>query len=218
MSGATPRGDEPGSRSRSGSLNRAVVVGMILFVAVLSLAIGLRRWRPSGEAVASEETVGRDRLVLREGRWMKTDETNAFTGRMVEFYPDGTLQSRSAVSNGVLHGISEGWWTNAVLAVRETFHEGRSHGVRTKWDMEGRRIAEADIRDGQIDGFHREWHTNGQLAVEVSMAGGKPQGVSRKWNSEGVLVGQWSLSNGVVVKSMTNAVELQALAQKGGEL
>lgn len=218
MSGATPRGDEPGSRSRSGSLNRAVVVGMILFVAVLSLAIGLRRWRASGEAVAGEETVGRDRLVLREGRWMKTDETNAFTGMMVEFYPDGTLLSRSAVSNGVLQGVSEGWWTNSVLAVRETFREGRSHGVRTKWDIEGRRIAEAGIRDGQIDGFHREWHTNGQLAVEVSMAGGKPQGVSRKWNSEGALVGQWSLSNGVVVASITNALELRALAQKGGGL
>jgi antitoxin component YwqK of YwqJK toxin-antitoxin module len=84
--------------------------------------------------------------------------------------------------------------------------------------MEGRRLFEVDIRDGRIDGFHREWHTNGQLAVEVSMAAGKPQGVSRKWNPEGTLVGQWSLSNGVVVTTVTNAVELLALAQKGGGL
>jgi len=218
MSGATPRGNEPGSRSRSGSFNRPAVVGGILFLALVAMVVGLRRWRTPGSVEAGVQTVGRDRLVLREGRWMKTDETNAFTGMMVEFYPDGTLLSRSAVSNGVLHGVSEGWWTNSVLAVRETFREGRSHGVRTKWDIEGRRIAEADIRDGQIDGFHREWHTNGQLAVEVSMAGGKPQGVSRKWNSEGALVGQWSLSNGVVVASITNALELRALAQKGGGL
>ena len=218
MSDDTLRGGELGSRSRPGSFNRPVVVVGILFLVLVSLVVGLRRWQTPGLVESGVETVGRDRLVLREGRWMKTDETNAFTGMMVEFYPDGTMQSRSAVSNGLLHGLSEGWWTNAVLAVREMFREGRSHGLRTKWDIEGRRIAEADIRDGRIDGFHREWHTNGQLVVEVTMAAGQPQGVSRKWNPEGALVGQWSLSNGVVVKSMTNAVELQALAQKGGGL
>lgn len=216
MSDHTPRGSEPGSRSRPGSFNRPAVVVGILFLALLALVVGLRRSQTPGLSEAGVETVGRNRLVLREGRWMKTDETNAFTGMIVEFYPDGTLQSRSAVSNGVLHGVSEGWWTNAVLAVRETFREGRSHGTRTKWDIEGRRIAEADIRDGQIDGFHREWHTNGQLAVEVSMAGGKAHGLARKWSLEGQLAGQWVLSNGAVVQAITNATELGALTQTGG--
>jgi hypothetical protein len=32
------------------------------------------------------------------------------------------------------------------------------------------------------------------------------------------MAGQWVLSNGVVVQAMTNAVELRALAQKGGQL
>jgi antitoxin component YwqK of YwqJK toxin-antitoxin module len=90
--------------------------------------------------------------------------------------------------------------------------------LRTKWDIEARRISEVDIREGRIDGFHREWHTNGQLAVEVAMASGLPSGQSRRWSPDGALVGQWLLSNGVVVKSMTNALELQALAQKGGGL
>jgi antitoxin component YwqK of YwqJK toxin-antitoxin module len=185
-------------------------------IAALMIVIGLRLGQGSRRVSEPLEQVGRERLVLREGRWMKTDKTNLFTGLMVDFYPDGTLQSRSAVSNGLLHGVSEGWWTNAVLAVRETFREGRSHGVRTKWDIEARRISETDIREGRIDGFHREWHTNGQLAVEAAMASGLPSGRSRRWSPDGALVGQWSLSNGVVVTSMTNAVELQALAQKGG--
>ncbi len=214
MSGATPRGREPGSRSRSGVLTR------VLFVsgAVLILGGGFYLAQGRRRSVPVIEEVGRDRLVLREGRWMKTDETNAFTGMMVEFYPDGTLQSRTVVSNGLLNGLSEGWWTNGVLAVRETFREGRSHGVRTKWGMSGNRISETHIQEGRIDGLHREWHTNGHLAVEVAMVAGKPQGLSRKWNPEGALVGQWSLSNGVVVATITNASELQALAQKGDGL
>jgi hypothetical protein len=52
----------------------------------------------------------------------------------------------------------------------------------------------------------------------MSMVEGKAHGIARKWNPEGVLLGQWSLSNGVVVATVTNAVELRALAQKGGGL
>ena len=216
MSDDTLRGGEPGSRSRPGSFNRPVVVVGILFLVLVSLVVGLRRWQTPGLVESGVETVGRDRLVLREGRWMKTDETNAFTGMMVEFYPDGTMQSRSAVSNGLLHGVSEGWWTNAVLAVRETFREGRSHGLRTKWDIEARRISETDIREGEIEGLHREWHTNGKPSMEVTMARGKAQGVARKWSLEGELAGQWVMSNGVVIQAITNATELGALTQTGG--
>ena len=216
MSDHTPRGGEPGSRSRPGSFNRPAVVVGILFLALLALVVGLRRSQTPGLSEAGVETVGRDRLVLREGRWMKTDETNAFTGLIVEFYPDGTLQSRSAVSNGVLHGVSEGWWTNAVLAVREMFREGRSHGLRTKWDETGNRIAETDIRAGEIEGLHREWHTNGKPSLEVTMARGKAHGLARKWSLEGQLAGQWVLSNGAVVQAITNATELGALTPTGG--
>jgi antitoxin component YwqK of YwqJK toxin-antitoxin module len=105
-----------------------------------------------------------------------------------------------------------------VLAIREVFVEGKSHGIRSKWDATSHRIAETTISRGQIHGSHREWHPNGQPALEMSMVEGKAQGLARKWNPEGGLLGQWSLSNGVVVASVTNAVELRALAQKGGGL
>ena len=211
MSGATPKGRQPGLGFPTIGGARWLLVSGFLVAAILILVL-----KPWPRELVPAEQVSRKQLVLQQGRLMKTSQTNAFTGLMVELYPDGALQSRSAVSNGLLHGVSEGWHTNGVLAVRETFREGRSHGLRTKWNIESRRVSEVDIREGRIDGFHREWHTNGQLAVEVAMASGLPSGQSRRWSPDGGLVGQWSLSNGVVVTSVTNAVELQALAQKGG--
>ena len=211
MSGATPKGRQPGLGFPTIGGARWLLVSGFLVAAILILVL-----KPWPRELVPAEQVSRKQLVLQQGRLMKTSQTNAFMGLMVELYPDGTLQSRSAVSNGLLHGVSEGWHTNGVLAVRETFREGRSHGLRTKWNIESRRVSEVDIREGRIDGFHREWHTNGQLAVEVAMASGLPSGQSRRWSPDGGLVGQWSLSNGVVVTSVTNAVELQALDQKGG--
>jgi YD repeat-containing protein len=188
-----------------------VIVFTVLLGVGLTAYRALRRQSP-----VSLEQVSRNNLVLQSGRWMKTGETNVFTGVMVEFYPDGTLQSRSVVSNGLLHGVSEGWRTNGVLAVREAFLDGRSHGTRTKWDETGNRIAETDIRAGEIEGWHREWHTNGNPSLEVTMARGKAHGLARKWSLEGQLAGQWVLSNGAVVQAITNAAGLGALAEKGG--
>jgi antitoxin component YwqK of YwqJK toxin-antitoxin module len=183
------------------------------FLAAAVLTVILKPWQR--ELVPAEQ-VSRNQLVLQQGRLMKTSQTNAFTGLMVEFYPDGTFQSRSAVSNGLLHGVSEGWHTNGVLAITEVFVSGKSHGTRTKWDAASNRIAETDIREGEIEGLHREWHTNGKPSLEVTMARGKAQGVARKWSLEGELAGQWVMSNGVVIQAITNATELGALTQTGG--
>mgnify|MGYP000002579805 CR=1 FL=1 len=213
MSGATPKGSLPGLGSPiQGRFRGLLVLGFLAGTILIFLLRPLKR-----DSVPPEQ-VSRNQLVLQQGRLMKTSQTNAFTGLMVEFYPDGSLQSRSGVSNGLLHGISEGWHTNGVLAIREVFVEGKSHGTRTKWDAVSNRIAETTISRGQIHGSHREWHPNGQPALEMSMVEGKAQGTARKWNPEGVLMGQWSLSNGVVVATVTNAVELRALTQKGGGL
>ena len=213
MSGATPKGSLPGLGSPiQGRFRLLLVLGFLAGTILIFLL------RPLTRDSVPPEQVSRNQLVLQQGRLMKTSQTNAFTGLMVEFYPDGTLQSRSVVSNGLLHGVSEGWHTNGVLAVTEVFVDGKSHGTRTKWDAASNRIAETTISAGQIHGSHREWYTNGQPALEMSMVDGKAQGLAQKWNPDASLAGQWVLSNGVVVQAMTNATELRALAQKGGRL
>ena len=213
MSGATPKGRQPVLGFLTRGRARWILVSGFLAVAVLTVLL-----KPGSRESVPAEQVSRKQLVLQQGRLMKTSQTNAFTGLMVELYPDGTLQSRSAVSNGLLHGVSEGWHTNGVLAITEVFVSGTSHGTRTKWDAASNRIAETTISAGQIHGSHREWYTNGQPALEMSMVDGKAQGLARKWNPDASMAGQWVLSNGVVIQTITNAVELQALAQKGGQL
>lgn len=203
-------GVRTGSEGEVRSGGRWVVV-RALVLAALGLALVMVYLSPRRRPDASPPPVvevDRKELVLQDGHLVRNGESNAFTGLMLEFYPDGTLQSRSAVSNGVLHGLSEGWHTNGVLAVQETFVLGRSEGIRTKWDPASNRIAESSIHDAKIHGFHREWHANGRLILEASMSEGQPHGLVRKWSPEGVLIGQWTLSNGVVVESRTNAVDL----------
>ena len=209
-------GVRTGSEGEVRSGGRWAVARAVLLSAIgLAVLVTYLQTRQRPKTVQTNVEVDRKELVLKDGLLVRNGQSNAFTGLMLESYPDGNLQSRSAVSNGLLEGLSEGWHTNGVLAVRESFVGGRSHGVRTKWDAASNRIAESSIREAKIHGFHREWHANGQLALDAEMADGQPHGEVWKWSADGLPVGRWILSNGVVLESRTNVVELARLAKKG---
>jgi len=145
------------------------------------------------EANASE-------LKLTNGHLVRIGQTNYFTGLMVERYAGGALKSRSSISNGVMSGTSEGWFTNGVLQVREEFRAGVSEGVRTKWDLNAAKVSEATIAGGKLNGPFRRWHPNGVLAEEVEMKNDKPEGRARAWYPSGALKTEMRMAAGKVVE------------------
>ncbi len=162
---------------------------------ILSAVIFLPPFRTSRalpEVAASE-------LTLRDGRSYRQNETLPFTGIMTETYSNGSVKSRSVLSNGVLHGVSEGWYTNGTLQVREHFQKGISHGIRTKWFANGSKMSEAAVENGKIQGLFRRWHENGQLAEEIQMTNNVPDGISRAFYPSGALEAQARLEKGKVI-------------------
>ena len=191
--------NQPARRGR-----RVVIAGLCLG----SLLVGVVVWQrrpvaapvvveamPAGQTVPEAE---RSTLVLKEGRLHLGDGT--FTGLMVEHYPGGVLKSRTAVSNGLLHGLSEGWFTNQVRQVSEHFVNGVAHGERVRWDEHGRKVAVAQIEEGKLEGTFRRWHANGQLAEEVPMKKGEAEGLARSWYTNGSLQAEVTLARGKVLK------------------
>ena len=110
------------------------------------------------------------------------------------------LKSRSAVSNGLLHGLSQGWYTNGQQQVEEHFVAGTSHGLRTKWHPNGQKLSEVNILSGKLEGKFRSWHDNGAPAEEVELTHGQPDGLSKAWFPSGFLKSQVTLRNGKVVE------------------
>ncbi|MBL9136268.1 MAG: toxin-antitoxin system YwqK family antitoxin [Verrucomicrobiales bacterium] len=180
-------------------LRRRMVLIVVGFATMVVLSFFSRR-TPVPEDVADRPTVACASLSLRDGRLFLDNATNPFSGWMWDHYPDGTLRSRSEVSNGVLHGWSEGWHTNGQIQVREQFSRGVSDGTRTKWYASGAKLSEAAIVNGRLDGRFRRWHENGQLAEEATLRDGKPDGVARAWYSDGNLRAEVNVNNGEVLK------------------
>ena len=147
--------------------------------------------------------VPRASLVLKDGRLHRPAQSAPFTGTVVEHYAPGRLQSRSVISNGVLHGLSEGWHTNGVRQVAEPFVHGVSDGVRLKWYPTGARHSEAVIVGGKLNGPFRRWHENGQLAEQIELRNDLPHGESLAYFPSGCLKARARMAEGKVLATET---------------
>jgi len=177
---------------------RRVWLSVLFFVGFSVAGICLVRWsKPQVQPKALSEL--KSNLSQREGRLFAPGATMPYTGWMMDQYPDATLRSRSWISNGILHGVSEGWFTNGVRQVQEHFSNGISEGVITKWYPNGSKLSEGVARAGKLEGVFRRWHENGQLAEEVTFSGGQPDGLSRAWYSSGNLKAEVTMNAGAVL-------------------
>lgn len=152
---------------------------------------------------AAPPEVPRVSLVLKDGRLHRPAQSAPFTGTVVEYYSPGRLQSRSVISNGLLHGLSEGWHTNGVRQVTENFVLGVSEGVRVKWYPGGAKLSEAAISGGKLNGLFRRWHENGRLAEQIELRDDQPHGESLAYYPGGSLRTRLRLERGQVVATET---------------
>ena len=150
-------------------------------------------------AIPLEERSRRE-LMFKEGRWLEPDGVTRFSGIVFETYDGEKMKSRSTVLNGLLHGLSQGWWTNGVLQVTETFSNGVSHGVRTKFHPDGRKLSEVSIANGKLEGLFQRWHENGTLAEQVVLTHGVPDGESLAYHPDGSLKARVRLAQGKVIE------------------
>ncbi len=159
-------------------------------------------WPVRHPAVSLPE-VARAELLLRNGHWYWRGGTNLFTGYMLQFYPNGARLSRSAISGGLLNGLSEAWYTNGQLQVQEDFKNGISNGLRRKWYENGKRLSQASILEGKVVGVFRRWYKSGQLAEQIPMKAGEPDGIAYEFYGSGFLKAKTRVRGGRVLQRKT---------------
>jgi len=165
--------------------------------------IGIAAWlvlRPGPTVmVKAPPVVVRTNLVFATGHWYELPKANLFTGWMVEFHPSGIMSTRVAVSNGLLNGVSEGYYTNGQVQIREYYKDSVADGRRQKWYENGQQKSEALIVAGKLEGNYRSWHENGQLAEQFEMKQGNPEGEAWAYYVSGFAKAKTSVRAGEVL-------------------
>jgi len=185
------------SSSNKAARSRTVFFAVLLLLVLSGVLFLLSRPRPPSDSPLPE--VHRKNLERRADAWYLPGQSNGFTGLLLDTYEDGAMKSRSSVSNGLLHGLSQGWHTNGQQQVEEHFVAGTSHGLRTKWHPNGQKLSEVTIANGKLEGMFRSWHENGQRAEEVDLKDGQPDGLSKSYFASGFLKSQVTLRKGTIV-------------------
>ena len=173
-------------------LNRVALVLVVLGLLVFVLLRKDNTPAPEPNQLKLVDAVKKDDLFFAR------NATNPFTGLMIDDYKTGAIKSKTFISDGLLHGLSQAWHTNGQLQVTEYFDKGISDGLRTKWREDGSKLSEGTIVQGEFQGVFRKWHPNGQLSQEINMVDGKAHGVSRSWYESGALKSKVVMENGDV--------------------
>jgi antitoxin component YwqK of YwqJK toxin-antitoxin module len=173
---------------------------VLLLLGALAVGMAAVIWWASRRPPASLPEKPLAELIKVEGRFvLRNDPNQPLTGWVTERYASGGLRSRTAVADGRLHGVSEGWHTNGVRQVEEHFVDGTSEGLVTKWHANGVKLSEGTARAGKFEGMFRRWHEDGQLAEELVLQAGQPEGVARSWFPSGSLKAEVTLKSGRVL-------------------
>ncbi len=174
---------------------------LFLLAALASLVlIAIIAFRRSPDAPQTGETeMARTNLVLLSGRLHRVGDANPFTGFMLDYGTDGMIRSRSAVSNGQLHGLSQGFYTNGQIQVSEHFRHGISDGRRSKWYPSGAKLSEATVVEGKLQGTFRRWHENGIMAEQLELVNDQPEGEAVSYFPSGYLKARAKLEAGKLI-------------------
>lgn len=150
---------------------------------VIGLAVGAYFWLRPEAPVPGE--LPRAALVLTDGRLCLKDSGLPFTGTVFEQTGSGQRLSELTVREGILHGMSKGWYDSGAQEVEEQFVDGKSNGVRKRWHANGKLKNEATIVNGELHGPYTEWHDDGSMAARMNMVHGKGEGLCEAWHRGG---------------------------------
>ncbi len=149
---------------------------------------------------AEPATVSRGQLELRAERYYQAGQAQPFSGWMTDAYPGGQPKLQTPLVAGQYQGVSEGWTTNGVLELRETFAHGLAEGPRTTWHPSGSKRSEGFLTAGKQEGGYRQWDEEGVLVAEAEFNAGQPHGLARAWYPSGWLKAEARMNHGQVAE------------------
>jgi antitoxin component YwqK of YwqJK toxin-antitoxin module len=100
-----------------------------------------------------------------------------FTGKVVQYFPDGRPKLWREVKDGFADGLWMEWLENGNLRYRAYWKKGKGDGLWQYFHDNGKLRSEGFYSEDLAEGVHYEWHDNGQLRVKRIYRNNKQNGV-----------------------------------------
>ncbi len=144
------------------------------------------------------QTPGKKELVLKKcadcAVFMTVDVlNNRYHGNQTYFYPDGSIQSKGKMYNGLKNGLWSSYHENGKLAREGNYVSGNSHGEWKHYNDQGVLIRRSNYDNNELHGLYESYDDDGEIDFranyfygllndEVYYYVGKKQDHQRKYN------------------------------------
>ena len=95
-----------------------------------------------------------------------------------------TVSIKSYV-NGVLDGISKGWYSNGQLMETRSYKNGQKNGSQIAYFENGQMKFEFIAENDRYEGELREWNSDGRLIHLATFENGQEAGAQKMWYDNG---------------------------------
>ena len=124
-----------------------------------------------------------------------------FTGKSIEFYPDGTKRNIYTWKDGYKHGPHIIWHENTCRKKQEVrYVDGWMDGTVLEWFSNGRLKSHGYYEKGKKNGLSLTWHENGQWALAIHYQAGQLAGLTVEKDPNGTTLKELLYEGGSLLK------------------
>lgn len=128
--------------------------------------------------------------------WSLNDEL--YSGYIVSFYPDSTLQEKTGILHGKKQNQSKKWYPDGSLKQVANYQEGKLHGEKKLWSSDSSHvlIAHLNYQLGKAHGEQRQWYPTGELYKKLNLSMGREQGLQQAFRKNGEIYANYEAKEG----------------------
>src|SRR5664279_4858152 len=151
---------------------------IILIITLTIFALSLGKTEQSANeagACIPDKTINKTDAALHFNNSVYYYNNEPYSGFIAEYYPDGSLASKSGYINGKLDGISETWFTNGQPESKRFYKNGNKAGKSYSWYEDGTKRYEYNFNPatGLTEGKCTDWYPGGKIWQEIEYHNGK---------------------------------------------
>ena len=167
-------------------------------------------------------------------------------GQWVYYYENGKPKEISGYKNGLVDGLSEGWFDNGNKWFSYTYANGKLNGLETYYYYNGKTKSSSELKDDRkngttkyfdikgmlsssaayvndnLEGMTFGYHSNGKLKSELKYAGNKANGIYKTYFPSGALnqLGEYKndLQQGIWTTYFEDSIPEEKLFYVDGEV
>lgn len=119
-----------------------------------------------------------------------------FSGKAVDYYPDGTLSAADFYVDGRRSGSSKKWFKGGQLAFQAIYINGEREGLATSWWFNGNKRSQTFFVNGKANGESWQYYRSGEKYKKQNFVNGQPVGMQQSWRENGKLLSNFEYKQG----------------------